>query len=261
MVRDRYDPTTTDIVLEVPQRPQLQGAYTAFLSKDKEVVLLSNAAIKIVRVKDLSAVPLPSFLYVGFASDFQQADGTKGIVIRGDVDVEIDRIQGSQTALLALQARHGDLKHIAMHFDGVAVRGPPEVQRPPPVPVTVYIVGEVKTFSGPEQYGQSKLVASVIDLSPTEADYAEYLRKSYEWESEVQKRASSYGQIPRSELWGSEVDSGRLKLHIEHGVIYPTRGTPTEKFRFEQEFGAIEQGTPNKKGGRRPSPSRTPKVP
>lgn len=70
------------------------------------------------------------------------------------------------------------------------------VRPPPGRPLrTVYVVGSIKNFRGPDQYNQSELVANILDLTPRERNVPEF--------NVVTREHPSFSEVieNRSELW------------------------------------------------------------
>jgi hypothetical protein len=98
-------------------------------------------------------------------------------IIHGDVIVETGPIVDDDELKTQLIARHGNLKEASIDIIDGSPRGPPNkaefLSRPV---ITIYVVGKILRFSGPQQMGNSLLKASIIDLGPTDKQFSKYER-------------------------------------------------------------------------------------
>jgi hypothetical protein len=245
-VREHLYPSNTTVSVDIPQKPKLPGSFAAFISQDNRVLLISNAAIKIIKLGDASELGLDAVRLQSardFATGTTRYDGTRVFLIRGVVDLTIGPMDFDQRATMSLAANRGDLTHVSMKFDGLEIRGPPPKTKPSPAPVIVYLDGRIRSLQGPAQYKRSQLLTSIIDLSCSEHDYEAYVRNAQSWLDEVARQTAQYGPLPESEIWNQDSESGTLKLQLVDGRVYPAHGTTQAQDHFNQERN-VEAGKP-----------------
>jgi hypothetical protein len=97
---------------------------------------------------------------VATIADIPHEDRSKANIFGGKGEIEVGPIEGFDKWKADIIAQGGQIKYVSMiQESGVGPRAPPMSPR------TIYLVGELASISGPDQYGSSKVVTKIFDLS------------------------------------------------------------------------------------------------
>jgi hypothetical protein len=155
-------------------------------------------------------------------------------IIYGDVDVLCGQLVNNDAGFASAHIEQERIKLLQIELDGRGPRGPPSTQfmvelGPRKLTRTVYIVGRVESFSGPDQFHRSFMAMSVIDLGPSSHQIEDFQSLDRSWREKMSALASTY-QVKIDLLnafAGEEVD-------VYDGNVSRTP-SPEEQWEFDQK--------------------------
>jgi len=131
------------------------------------------------------------------------AEPNRSYIIYGNVAITCGSVIGNDTGSERILANGGAISGANIEFGSASQRGPPSNLTPNRVN-TIYVVGTVKSYSGPEKRGNSRFDSELIQLSkgrrnsadvnlePTHQEKQEYDRQNRDWLMETAMIANAY---------------------------------------------------------------------
>jgi hypothetical protein len=131
------------------------------------------------------------------------AEPNRSYIIYGSVAITCGSVIGNDTGSERILVNGGTISQANIEFGSASQRGPPSNPTPNRVN-TIYVVGAVKSYSGPEKRGNSRFDSELIELSkgrrnsaevnlePTHQEKQEYDRQNWNWLMKTAILAETY---------------------------------------------------------------------
>jgi hypothetical protein len=225
------------------------GATPAFTKPDKPEDLNDTFSEDVTH--PFTVKPIVSTNPPGAPKDRRMRISLPPYIIHGDVKVTCGSLVDENSGYASGILENESFLTLEVGLDLHGPRGPPSTefmisQGEGKLVRTVYVVGRLESFSGPDQFHQSYMKTRIIDLGPSKADLDKFQSKDRQWQESTAELASHYNVDVHSirAFAGGEVNiyDGRVQraptaeeLRQREQVQQLEMKRQEERYRIEQQ--------------------------
>ena len=144
--------------------PAAEGSTVAF------ALVVTTRSFRVIQVASAEDIPNYSqgrIIETGGVHTQRQLGSCRPCIIKGDVKIDVGPIAQEDDMAAHIRARDSEVKTVDVLYKPSSPRGPPLEDS-----AVVYVIGDVKEFSGPDQFDQSRFLAGV-DLGTSYTEMGE----------------------------------------------------------------------------------------